>query len=477
MASFSLLICICFIAFLLRLDRKLSPKVSFSLWIPTIWMLYAASRPIGTWLMSVSEEDASSPMDQLFLSGFLLLGLFVLSRRRISWTGLLRANKWLFVLIGYMLVSVLWSEMAFVSFKRWIREFEAIVMALIVVTDPRPADAFESVLRRVIYIHIPLSMTLVKYLPNYGVQFNRWTGDIMWVGVSTQKNGLGMLCLIAAFFLIWTTIRSWRDDTLTNTKLAKHRLYANGLIFVMTILLLKGPPGSYSSVSGYSSTSIAALVLGTMTLLGLFWMKKRGSYMSTVTISGLLIIILFYGTILPLSGGLSVSGFTSALGRDGTFTGRTDIWGELVPYVQSRPLLGCGFGGFWTPEMRVKHIISQAHNGYLEVLMEVGAVGLLLIATFILSFGSKAVRALKREFDLASFGICCLLMFVLHNATEASINTFTNFFTALIMFAGMSVASIKSHQGNREQKYDRRTPDVSQNAPIAEPAPSVANAP
>jgi hypothetical protein len=83
---------------------------------------------------------------------------------------------------------------------------------------------------------------------------------------------------------------------------------------------------------------------------------------------------------------------------------------------------------------------------------------------------------LKREFDLASFGICCLLMFVLHNATEASINTFTNFFTALIMFAGMSVASIKSHPGKGEQKYDRRTPDVSQNAARPEAAPSVANA-
>ena len=123
--------------------------------------------------MSVSEEDASSPMDQLFLSSFLLLGLFVLSRRKVRWAALLRANKWLFVLLGYMLVSVLWSEIAFVSFKRWIREFEAVVMALIVVSDPRPADAFETVLRRVIYIHIPLSMTLVKYLPAYGVQFNR----------------------------------------------------------------------------------------------------------------------------------------------------------------------------------------------------------------------------------------------------------------------------------------------------------------
>ncbi len=465
MGQVALLVCFGFIGFLLHLDRKQAPKVSLALWIPTIWMLYEASRPLGTWFMSVTEEDASSPMDQLFLMGLLVLGLAVLSRRRIQWSALFRANKWLMVLFGYMLVSVLWSELGFVSFKRWIREFEALVMALIVISDPRPRDALEALLRRTIYIHIPLSMALVKYLPAYGVQFNRWTGDIMWVGVSTQKNGLGVLCLLSAFFLAWTTFRAWRDHTLTSTKTGKQRLYAHGLVFVMTILLLRGPPGSYSSVSGYSSTSIAALVMGVMVLLGLAWMQKRGNRMSALTIQGLLILILCYGTVLPLSGGLSVSGFTSALGRDGTFTGRTDIWAELVPYVRDRPLLGCGFGGFWTPEMRVKHIISQAHNGYLEVLMEVGSVGLLLIAGFILSSAGKAVRALPHNFDWASFCICSLLMFTLHNSTEASINTFTNFFTAVIMFVAMSVASTRNPQPRREQNHDRHAEGMSQNAP------------
>jgi O-antigen ligase len=415
-------------------------------------------------------------MDQLFLMALLFVALFVLSRRRIQWFAFFRANKWLMLLFGYMLVSVLWSELGFVSFKRWIREFEALVMALIVISDPRPRDAMEALLRRTIYIHIPLSMAMVKYLQDYGVQFNRWTGDIMWVGVSTQKNGLGVLCLLSAFFLFWTTLRSWREGNLTSTKTAKQRLYANGVVFVMTILLLKGPPGSYSSMSGYSSTSISALLMGVMVLLGLTWMKKRGNYMSVMTVRGLLILILLYGTSLPFSGGFSVTSFTSALGRDSTFTGRTDIWAELVPYVKDRPLLGCGFGGFWTPEMRVKHIISQAHNGYLEVLMEVGSAGLLLIAAFVLSSAGKAVRALGRDFDWASFCICSLLMFTLNNSTEASINTFTNFFTAVIMFVAMTVASTRNNQAKCDKNHDRRAAGMSQNAPRPASPEPVGNA-
>jgi O-antigen ligase len=111
----------------------------------------------------------------------------------------------------------------------------------------------------------------------------------------------------------------------------------------------------------------------------------------------------------------------------------------------------------------------------LEVLMEIGSVGLLLIAAFVLSSAGKAVRALGRDFDWASFCICSLLMFTLHNSTEASINTFTNFFTAVIMFVGMTVASTRNPQVKREPNYDRRTEGMSQNAPkppAAEPVGS-----
>jgi hypothetical protein len=145
------------------------------------------------------------------------------------------------------------------------------------------------------------------------------------------------------------------------------------------------------------------------------------------------------------------------LGRDSTFTGRTDIWAELVPVVKQGPILGCGFGGYWTPETRAIHIVGQAHNGYLEVLMELGFVGLVLVSMFMLSCARKAAMVLAQDFDWASFCIGCVLMVLLHNSTEASINSFTNYLTAIILFVGICIptgAVHPNHEKNRHETED-----------------------
>ena len=45
----ALLLCLVFVAFLLRLDYKKSPEASPYLWIPSLWALVAFSRPLSTW--------------------------------------------------------------------------------------------------------------------------------------------------------------------------------------------------------------------------------------------------------------------------------------------------------------------------------------------------------------------------------------------------------------------------------------------
>ena len=456
MTGLALLFYAGFVAYLLRLDRKQAPEVSNALWIPTIWMLYVASRPMAAWFM-VTDDAASSPYDQIFLSGLLCLALCVLASRKVDWSGVIRQNGWLMILLGYMLASVFWSDITFVSFKRWIREMEAIVMALIVFTEPDSRPALESLLRRVVYIHIPLSVALVKYLPEYGVQFNHWSGDIMWVGVSTQKNGLGVLCFTAAFFLIWTLVRRGLGR---NIPASKYQTYADVLVLAMTILLLRGPSGTYSSVSGYSSTSIAVLAIGLTTFFTLLWMKTRGRFLGNNLLLALAILIICYGTCLPLAGGVSIGSFTSVLGRDSTFTGRTEIWAKLVPVVKQGPILGCGFGGYWTPETRANLTVTQAHNGYLEVLMELGFVGLGLVSMFVLSCVRKAATVLVEDFDWSSLCISYVLMALLHNSTEASINSFNNYLTAIILFVGFCIPTVAVYPTH--QKNEHETQSVSQ---------------
>ena len=54
------------------------------------------------------------------------------------------------------------------------------------------------------------------------------------------------------------------------------------------------------------------------------------------------------------------------------------------------PLLGYGFAGFWTMMRVAEHEIGQADNGYLEIWLQLGLVGLLLTVAWLLSCARKA---------------------------------------------------------------------------------------
>ena len=83
-----------------------------------------------------------------------------------------------------------------------------------------------------------------------------------------------------------------------------------------------------------------------------------------------------------LFGGQSV--VTSALGRRSNLSGRTDIWKASIAAADS-PVLGTGFESFWNvnvekvalglPGYWEIHNLVSAHNGYIEVYLDLGLVG------------------------------------------------------------------------------------------------------
>jgi exopolysaccharide production protein ExoQ len=450
-ASAALLLCIVFVLLLLLIEHRQTPKVSRALWVPASWMLYAASRPLSMWFGGVGGEDrdAGSPLDQYFLITILCLGVLILVSRRFVWSRAVRDNAWLWLLLGYMLVSVLWSDILFISFKRWTRELIAVVMAVVVLTDRDPRQAMQSLFRRVIYILIPFSFILIKYFPEYGRAYGRWSGAEMWVGVTTQKNTLGRLCLIAAFFLIWTLVRRSHGRDVAPSK---YQTYADMSILIPTLFLLSGPGGQYSA------TALTSLAGGLAALVGLLWMKKHKIILGANTWVVIMALIIGLGTIQPFMGGSSLKDFTPTLGRDMTLTGRTDIWAGLIPDVMRSPILGSGFGGFWIPTTREAHQVGEAHNGYLDVVLETGFVGLLFTAIFLLSSCRQAQKVMAYDFDWGSLWMCFLLMTLLHNISESSINSFTGSLTSIVLFlticgAAAAGPTVEGRAMSRKERY------------------------
>ncbi len=424
----ALALCLAAVVYLLKIERKHNPEVTRALWIPTVWVLYIASRPIQLWLKTESlNSDASSPLDMAVLIAFILSASMILSRRKGRWAGALKENPWLMALFAFMAVSILWSVIPAASFKRLIREVLAVMMALAVFSEPSPRLAIESILRRGTLILIPFSLVLVKYFPDYGVEYGRWSGDQEWLGVAQQKNSLALICVISAIFLIWSLFRRWRKDRPAGWR---YQTPADVVLLLIALYLLGGPDHSLF----YSATSIYAFLAGLLIAAGIYAREKAGKRVKAGWLMALTAFIVLFGVVTVFISGSTIGFFASTAGRDATLTGRTQVWASLMPVVMGSPLIGRGFGGFWTSRTRDAFKISGAHSGYLDVLIGTGLAGLLLVALFLLSSCRKAHRELSRDLYWALLWIWYLVVVLVHNIGESSIDTFTAQSTAILLF-------------------------------------------
>lgn len=372
-------------------------------------------------------EGSGSAIDRNTLIALAVAGIVVLARRRFDWRGTIQRNAWLCVLLGYMLLSASWSDITVISIKRWTREVIAVIMALIVSSEANPRVALAGLFRRTAYVLVPLSLVLIKYYPIYGRQYGRYSGTEMWTGVGGSKNELGRLCMISAFFLLLELHRQWRNRTY---KADRRLLIADLSVISLSVYLLVG---------SNSATSLATLLMGVAGFLALRWLQGHGRKIPQTALFAVVLFLMAFGVATPFLGGSNLRMFTSSLDRDPTLTGRTLIWASVMPARSERPLLGYGMGSFWTAARRRLYEIPTAHNGYLDILLDYGEVGLMFWVMWILSCARQLHRTPAEDQDWAVFSICLLCMALIYNQTESDLNSLTGFTTAVIVITALAV--------------------------------------
>ncbi|HXD73824.1 MAG TPA: O-antigen ligase family protein, partial [Vicinamibacterales bacterium] len=272
-------------------------------------------------------------------------------------------------------------------------------------TDPYPYAAFKRVLARTGFLLVPLSILYLKYFPSLGRVYNRWTWTSTNIGVSTDKNGLGALCLVFGLASVWRLLETGRDGEDRN----HHVLLAHGAMLVMvTWLLLKAD----------SSTSFACLVLGSIVLV----LMRRPGTVRLLTANLIVSACAAAGVIALMFQNLYAYA-VEGLGRNTTLTGRTDIWDDLFR-MADRPLLGTGFESFWLGP-RAEYLWNkyyfhpnQAHNGYIETYLNLGWAGVALLVIVII-WGYRNILGSDR----GSAGSLCFALFLvalIYNLTEAA---------------------------------------------------------
>lgn len=422
-----LILCATLVTMLLYIERKGNQSASLALWIPTFYMLILGSRPIGRWLgktivlVESSDIEAGSPPDAITLSILFLFALIIIFRRKTEWSWILKDNFALVLLYIYVGISILWSDYTFVSFKRWFRLIEAIPIAMVVLSERSPLDALESVFRRCAYVLVPFSLILAKYYPHLGVSYGRWSGLLAWTGVTTTKNALGHLCLVSSIFIIWAFLKDRRVKNISKTTTIT---LADGFILTIAVYLLFGGPG------GFSATSTANFIVVILSMILFYKMGNRAEQTATLLISAVVLV-----WIILIFSESFVSTITSLLGRDSTFTGRTDIWAMALRDAAQHPILGTGFGSYFATDNEFSRTFGYTgHNGLLDIYVELGVVGIILVLVFFLSFYRRVRGELAQSFDWGVFGICVLIMSLLANYTESLFLKSSSYIWASMIF-------------------------------------------
>jgi exopolysaccharide production protein ExoQ len=405
------------IAGLFWLDRDRDPKARLSpaLWVSFIWMTAACSRGpsvVGfTGSQNLSALDATqegSPADRAFYTILLAIGLVILVGRWRYIAGFIRANWPMVMFFGYCLVSIVWSDFPDVAIKRWFKAIGDVVMVLIVLTDRSPLAALKAILARMGYILLTLSVLFIKYYPEIGRSYGPWGGSADYVGVATSKNTLGILCLAFGVAAFWRLLIAYRNPGL---KGRMRHMAAQVIVLLMVVWLLK---------TTNALTSTATLIMASVLLM---IMTSRAGYRRPAIIHVLVASMLAVSIAVVF---LQVSpGTLEALGRNSTLTDRTAIWAEALSLVRN-PILGTGFESFWLgPRLeeiwaRFWFMPHQAHNGYLEIYLNLGWVGIALLGVVIVTGYKTVFRAWRQNPTTGSIRLAFFFMGLIFNFTEAA---------------------------------------------------------
>lgn len=366
----------------------------------------------------------------LWLSLLSLSALFILWRVGLAWLLIRSLNPFLLVLAGLAIASVAWSIEPSLTLRRSVRMATFVLVAIAFVLMAWHARRYQNVLRPILTIMLLGSIIFGLLFPALAIHSESAPELIgAWRGLANHKNGLGALSCFALIF--------WFHAWLTKEVKTLPAL-AGGAIATTCLLLSR------------SSTALAA-TLFVMLFLVLLLRSPRGlrpyvPYLVAIFLIGLLMYALAILNLIP-GQGLLLSPITALTGKDMTFTGRTAIWTIITDHIRLNPFFGSGYGAYWVGPMEhspsyefIRRLASfypgSAHNGYLEILNDLGWAGLLSLIAYMLTHAVQSLRLFNVNRNQAALYLALLVQQAITNLSE------THWFSVLsIDFVIMALAT------------------------------------
>lgn len=235
-------------------------------------------------------------------------------------------------------------------------------------------------------IAVPASIALALFVPSIGATPAGWRG----IFVHKQQ-------CAAAVTLFLATALHWKPG-----HALLRPLRAVYVVLCLILIIMS------QSRTGWLLTLLAVALYGTLRFLQR--LAAKDSLLVTLT-------------AIPVIGGLAylfsllASLILSTVGKDPTLTERTVIWAAVWDAIIQRPLLGYGYEAFWRGlQGASKHVVLiagwnlyQAQSGYLDVWLQLGVGGFILLVLMTLQAGADAVRSFRRSTN-PSFVRWCIVV-------------------------------------------------------------------
>ena len=210
-----------------------------------------------------------------------------------------------------------------------------------------------------------LGLCLVIFWPDFGTAHDQRSAGA-WRGIFGNRTGAAKVLV----FLISPAFVAWGE-----------RIGMGQILYTLLLLLMLV---KLHAVSSFLVLAVYLAVLGFLRFSRTVNRKTSMAFLLVGSAFSFLFSIAAYSYLPDI---------LEAFGRDSTLTGRTLIWSALVDSIAKRPLLGYGFYSFWQgltgESASVIHAthwtFGYAHNGYIEIVLQVGLIGGILFLLTLMS--------------------------------------------------------------------------------------------
>lgn len=246
-------------------------------------------------------------------------------------------------------------------------------------------------------------------------------------GIFTHRNILGLYMSIAISLSLWFLINH------ENNKVKKI-LSAITLLGAMFLL--------------FESRSMTSMLLGVF-IIGLILITRYRKINKLLCYS--VLPLMAFAIVILLFTPDWFKSILESLGRNPTLTGRSIIWTGIIAAIAYKPLFGFGFGAFWTmnpysvlfvlSEYKIE-LPSHGHNGYLDVVLDFGIIGLILVAAWVITVLKKintlSSKEINSNYKYIGYILSFFIFILVFNLVESSlIRQCTATYILVIIFTNM----------------------------------------